>query len=349
MTEVPNSRRLAITKTELPPCCVRIHPQDNSTIILGTYKLEDNGTRNGSIDVYRYEDTKEMTLKHRYTTESAILDLKFSPFDESLIISAHSTGNIIIWKYCDDDFSLSQVENAQLFDNDTLITSIFFSPTQRNTLLATLTSGELAIINLDDLSHDILSTSHELECWTGSFGEIGDLANVVFTGGDDAKLIAHDLRDHSSIWSTSYRHHDAGVVSILSPGPNWNASNPHNLWTGSYDDNLRIFDLRIMDKLNPLLMPGYVPKSVEQQNLGGGVWRLIPSPVADDNRVLTCCMYDGARIVEPTEETFQISRYFKREHESMCYGGDWATKENFVVTCSFYDNVVQIWSPNETE
>ena len=79
------------------------------------------------------------------------------------------------------------------------------------------------------------------------------LSQVVFTGGDDAKLIAHDLRTNQSIWNTGHRHHGAGVVSILSPGPNWNTNNSNHLWTGSYDDSLRILDLRVIDKGNPLL------------------------------------------------------------------------------------------------
>lgn len=348
MSEAPNSQRLGITKSELPPCCLRIHPEDTSIIFLGTYKLEKSGERHGSIEVYRYnvaneDETHNLELINKYPTSGAILDIKFDPFDSSRLISAHSTGDIIIWKYTGDG-ELELLKRAILFDSDSLITSISFCPTTSNKLLATITTGELAIIDLHDLSFDIFQTTHDLECWIGSFGEIGELQNVVYTGGDDAQLIAHDLRMQSKIWSTSYRHHSAGVVSILSSGKDWNNSNPHQLWTGSYDDNLRIFDLRLMDNTNPLLLPGMIPRTIKEENLGGGVWRLIPSPLNDDN-LLACCMYDGARIVKRNNDDFEVSRYFKRDHESMCYGGDWSKDGNYVATCSFYDNTVQIWSP----
>lgn len=335
------SERLAVVKTALPPCCLRIHPSDNSIIILGTYKLEEDGRRHGSIDVYLYEEN-ELALINLTLTEAAVLDIKFSP-DASVLVSVHSTGNLIVWNINLELKELSQLHNWELFPLDNLITSVFFSPTKASSVLVTLTSGELAIVDISTGTTDVLSTSHDLECWTGSFGEVGALENVVYTGGDDAKLIAHDLRSNEKIWSTSYNHHEAGVVSILLPGPKWNQSNPNNLWTGSYDDQLRILDLRLIDKENPLLMEGYIPRVVHSENLGGGVWRLVPSPT--DERVLVCCMYDGARIVNKTE-TFEVGRYFKKDHESMCYGGDWASGGDFVGTCSFYDNVVQIWSPN---
>ncbi|ODV81994.1 WD40 repeat-like protein [Suhomyces tanzawaensis NRRL Y-17324] len=332
------------THTELPPCCVCVHA-DNSTVFLGTYKLEDDGTRHGSIDVMRL-DGETLTLTSRYPTESAVLDIKFSPFDTRMLVSAHSTGLIRVWRYKDSELVVEQ--DLQLFDTETLVTSLFFSPSQEGKLLATLTSGESGIVDLRTGTYEPFPTNHDLECWTGSFGESGELAHVTYTGGDDGKVIAHDLRTNDKIWATTMRQHEAGVVSILSSGPQWNLQNPHQLWTGSYDDNLRIFDLRLMDKLNPSLLPGYIPRVAKQENLGGGVWRLIPSPVENDDTLLACCMYDGARIIDvKQDDDFEVTKYFKGAHESMCYGGSWGVSGEFVVTCSFYDKVVEVWEPTK--
>ncbi|KAK6464755.1 WD40-repeat-containing domain protein [Scheffersomyces coipomensis] len=349
MSETLISKRLGVTKTELPPCCLRYVPNDNTILILGTYKLEDDGSRHGSLDIYKNDDG-QLSFISKEPTASAILDIKFNPQDDSMLISAHSTGEIMVWKYDQENKSLEIKEIMQIFEREYLVTSIVFSITSPNILLATSTSGESSIVDLYSKTNETLFTTHELECWTGNFGELGELSNVVYTGGDDAKLIAHDLRTMDKIWSTTSRHHDAGVVSILPSGTSWNNANPHQLWSGSYDDNLRIFDLRLMDKSNPSLIPGYIPKILKQENLGGGVWRLIPSPIEGDERVLACCMYDGARVINPLADNgFEVSRYFKGDHSSMCYGGDWAEKTNTIATCSFYDNILQVWSPNEIE
>ncbi|KAG7661455.1 uncharacterized protein J8A68_005033 [[Candida] subhashii] len=346
---IPNSKRFAVTKTDLPPCCLRIHPENSTQIIIGTYKLEDNGTRHGSLNYYHYENN-EFTLRQSFPTPGAILDVKFNPRDSTKILTVDSIGHVIYWNFENDQLSI--LNDKQVTDSDDiLITSCLFSPTDPESVLLTFTDGTSALFNLNRFEISLwLDTQHELECWTGAFGEIGELSNVVYTGGDDSRLIAHDLRSGEHIWTTSRNQHDAGVVSILSPGPDWNTTNPHTLWTGSYDDQLRVFDLRVMDKGNPSLLPGYIPKLLHSENLGGGVWRLIPSPVSGDDRVLVCCMYDGARIVNLDEQShFTVDRYFKRDHESMCYGADWSPDAKFVATCSFYDNVVQTWSPDEID
>ncbi|CAI5757964.1 unnamed protein product [Candida verbasci] len=339
---ISNSLRFATITTNLPPCCLRIYARDTSKIFIGTYKLEDSGHKHGSLDLYTYKNEK-LEMVASIATSSAILDLKLHPRDPNLLITSHSNGHIMIWKYLEDEDRIELKDDITI-DEETLITSIFFNPTQ-NSILLTYTNGYSSIFNLDTFINEYLDSFHDLECWTGSFGEINELQNVVFTGGDDSKLIARDLRSNSEIWSLK-RGHEAGIVSILAPNQNWNSQMSNNLLTGSYDDKLRILDLRSVD--NNELISGIIPRTNYTENLGGGVWRLIPSPV--DNRLLTCCMYDGARIIDNiTENSFVVSRYFKKDHQSMCYGGDWSIDGQFIATCSFYDKTVQIWSPNDIE
>ncbi|CUM66747.1 uncharacterized protein PRCAT00004428001 [Priceomyces carsonii] len=351
MSSKPRNEILGTCITELPPCCLRISPQDNSVIVVGTYKLEEEGTRHGSIDIYKYSNdvssNYNLKLLSKIDTESAVLDIKFHNFDPSLLALSHSTGNVVLWKFDIEQKTLDKLTNIKIGELDCLVTSVFFSPVESDRLVATTTFGNVFSIDLSDFSISRMEKAHELECWTASFGELGQLSNVVYSGGDDGKLIAHDLRTRQEIWSTSHQHHQAGVVSILSPGSGWNTHNPNQLWTGSYDDNLRILDLRLPDPETSSLIPGYVPKVIEEKNLGGGVWRLIPSPLVSDNRVLSCCMYDGARILDSKGNSIEVDKYFKGEHNSICYGGDWASNGSLVATCSFYDKVLHLWSPDE--
>lgn len=300
------------TKANRPPCCVRVTANN---VVLGTYALED-GKRVGSVDMYKLVNNELKFCLLRETP--AVLDLKVSPIESTMLVLCHSTGDIILWRVCD---TLEKIATHKLCDD--IITSISFKHDGRH-VLATFSSGASVIVNIMSGSQEQLTERHELECWTGAFGSAPNYEHIVFTGGDDSKLIAHDLRTAEKVWAAS-RHHDAGVTLILPAHPDW-SSEPHKLMTGSYDDCVRILDIR------------NTAKEIYKSNLGGGVWRLQPG----SKGILACCMYDGARILDSEAK---VHRYFKGHHESICYGGDWSA--DCVVTCSFYDRVVQVWTATE--
>jgi diphthamide biosynthesis protein 7 len=323
-------------------------------IFLGTYKLEDDKSRHGSVDIYSIIDD-QLTLTHSYPTESAILDLKFSPFDDSIIYTAHSTGDLRIWRF--DQGELVLLHHAQLFDTKELITSVIPSQVIPSRLLLTTTEGYAALVDVtsDRCSEPRYFTSqHELQAWTGAFGNAAELSNVVFTGGDDSSLMAHDVRepDNMAVFEVK-RIHDAGITAIQTAQPgdhhgrgDWLMNKPYTIWTGSYDDCLRTLDLRCLPEIG--LIQGIPPRVKEKVNLGGGVWRFVPNPRSCDNRLLTCCMYDGARIIGAKNDTEPIvERFYKDQHKSMVYGCDWSPEGSKVATCSFYDCVVHVWSPDQ--
>lgn len=367
--------------TALPPCCLRIF-HDNF-VLIGTYELDKpTGNRTGSVDVYN----KDLELLHTYPTYGAILDLKLSPHDDTLAATAHSTGNIMLWQVVpvgDDDVTLELVSNLVAFESDTLISSLHFSPLEPGLVCVTTTTGEASTFDiatgcqtfnaklaqeysesLDAVSAVIQGNEesgkslvvetfddiHDLECWTAEFGQLSPLQNVLFTGGDDSTIMAHDLRSHSNIWRNG-RIHEAGVVGIKCSSNSFRHGSPTSIITGSYDDNIRALDLRM---LGEDIYPGRNSPAARvcQKNLGGGVWRFaeVPTNLKQDNRdrLMVCCMYDGAKVVTldetnaGTEQYFQVDHYLKQGHESMCYGGDWGS--NFIATCSFYDKSLQKWN-----
>lgn len=340
------------TTTKLPPCAIQIHPDDASIIFVATYKLEDDRSRNGTVDVYKLEND-ELKLQQSCRTDSSILDLKISPFDHSFLCTSQSTGNIITWKW--DGSELTQQKSYQLFDESLLVLSITFSPTSEDLMVATLTSGEVVLIRITDseLKIDRQLHEHSLEAWISSFGG-DDFPNLVMSGGDDAALMISDLRaplyedgeqevDYSNGVAdtiSNNRIHQAGVTSIL---PSWRKSHGAQIWTGSYDDTLACLDLRKTG-----MVAVNTRSVVSRQELGGGVWRLLPNPKNADT-VLTCCMYNGAYILDAAgateEEPSSIVKYYKAGHDSMVYGGDWSPGGDYVATCSFYDKQLRIWKP----
>lgn len=124
------------------------------------------------------------------------------------------------------------------------------------------------------------------------------------------------------------KSHAAGVTSFLSYAE-------HCLITGSYDENLRIFDTRSLRQ------------PVTDVQLGGGIWRIKPSKF-NPNLLLCACMYTNFSLCHINDERNELKVVGEfTKHTNICYGADWAPErlENnsqVMVTCSFYDKLLCI-------
>lgn len=132
-----------------------------------------------------------------------------------------------------------------------------------------------------------------------------------------------DIRSQNAIFTS--RKHEAGVTSIQS-----HPHLEHRLATGSYDENVFIWDTRNFKR--PL----------HDIRVGGGVWRLKwhPDPAHAED-LLAACMHDGFKVLKVKDDGISIEKQFT-EHESLAYGVDW-NKDGNVVSCSFYDHVAHLW------
>lgn len=84
--------------TQLPPCVVQVHPVNHSLMLVGTYHLDkEQGTRQGSIDIYYYEEGK-LRAGRSNPIRSAVLDLQIKPDQPDIVVSAQSTGQVVVWK-----------------------------------------------------------------------------------------------------------------------------------------------------------------------------------------------------------------------------------------------------------
>lgn len=307
--------RVASFDTSEPPCCVRVVP-GSDVAVLGTYTLHTDGSRTGTVEVWRLGGERLAV----HTAPLAVLDLKFAPTDAGCLVAAHADGSVLVWSVRAGTVALERV--VPVFDPLVLATSVEWTA-DGGAVCVTGTHGAAAMVLVETgKSFWELETQHELECWTSAFGSDAPLDHVVVTGGDDARVIGHDVRTAGSVFQNR-RLHSAGVVLILP-----STASPHTLWTGGYDDRLVVLDVRTG-----------MPRMVDEANLGGGVWRM----VRRGSRVLVCCMYDGARVMDVALPVPLVE--FRGRHESMCYGGDWSGST--AITCLFYDKVVEVWSSPE--
>lgn len=299
------------------------HPTDRRQFVVGTYLLDETTKRrHGKLCVYQLlaSDTGVARSGARQVQEiecDAILDMKWH---DSCLFVAHSTGSLSVYKASDRNaqpvLNLELLRCKTVIDEDILIMSL--SVSQRG-VLTSHSDGTVALWT-HDLEGEARIRVADLEVWIQSWSADGQL---IYSGSDDGNFAAWDVRqpcdtNHSLPVFENKRAHKAGVTAIVASGDG------QTILTGSYDDHIRLFDIR-----NPR-------KSVRQQNLGGGVWRIIPR---SEDELVICCMYAGAKVIQ--RDTFAILQEWQ-QHESIVYGGD--VSGDLIGTCSFYDKRVCVWS-----
>jgi diphthine methyl ester acylhydrolase len=122
-----------------------------------------------------------------------------------------------------------------------------------------------------------------------------------------------------------------------------------------YDGAVRLFDAR-----KPLSELQRVP-------VGGGAWRVKWHPSLNHRRMdlLVACMHDGYKVVrfDVNAESLNgsncdgvVLKHYVIDHGSLGYGVDWSYtdssdgggddggQETVIVSCSFYDHMLRLWS-----
>lgn len=205
-------------------------------------------------------------------------------------------------------------------------------------------NGSLTVVDVGQSEPQVCDSgeAHELETWIASYDSWNP--KVIYTGADDCQFCAWDIRE--GLDSAVFRNkkaHTMGVCSIQT-----NPQVEHSLITGSYDENLRLWDMRM----------GARPVMKLEMGLGGGVWRLKWHPW-DQGLVLAACMHNGFVVVKVAGDVMEVAEEYK-EHESLAYGADWyqgtwcntpvenggeKSVRSLAATCSFYDKALHLWEP----
>lgn len=179
--------------------------------------------------------------------------------------------------------------------------------------------------------------AHDLEIWTAAHQRLD--GGLLMTGADDCTLKGWDTRAPTRPAFTNSKSHAMGVTSIQT-----DPRGEHRVLTGSYDEQLRIIDLRM-----PTTALCALP-------LGGGVWCARWHP-RERGAILTACMHNGFQIARARAED-QLEHVASYEGhgvgDALAYGADWshapATDTSagrarlLGATCSFYDHALHLWA-----
>ncbi|KAF9270224.1 WD-40 repeat-containing protein [Marasmius fiardii PR-910] len=348
--------------TIYPADSVEFCPDPTSDIFAcGTYKLLEGQAssvagqrRVGQCLVYRWasDDSgitahvhflKVFSEKLQHVDLPAILDMKWShrfSSNRPLLGIADSEGNISLHEWDRDESQIKKVSSTQVApSSETLCLSLDWSDRRQKTagsgnLVASLSNGDLCALDLTQSTAESSIRSwhaHDYEPWIAAWDYWN--TNIVYSGGDDLKLKAWDLREDLTRPIFLNKRFDAGVTTIQ--------CHPHleNLIAvGSYDSRVRLIDVRTPQM--PLV----------EADVGGGAWRVKWHPSdARKSDLLVACMHDGFKVVhfDLDEGSVQVIKRYDH-HESLAYGADWSFKsrengESIVGSCSFYDHSLHLW------
>ncbi|XWS60753.1 hypothetical protein CRYUN_Cryun07bG0063000 [Craigia yunnanensis] len=323
------------------------HEGYQQVLAASTYTLQegDQPSRAGSISLFDVNAEKgNLELFHRVDT-AGIFDIKWSPVGGNmglLLAQADADGYLRIYSLegcSDEENAKGGFLNAVCGEKISSSMCLFLDWNPSATSISVgLSDGSVSIISLVESGIETLQEwkAHDFELWTTCF----DLhqPQLVYTGSDDCKFCCWDMRDNPSkmVFQNS-KVHKMGVCCIAK-----SPSDPNTVLTGSYDECLRVWDLRSISR----------PINETSVCLGGGVWRIKHHPSVS-GLVLAACMHNGFAIVNIQGEKPEVVETYN-QHGSLAYGADWQkekllpggkTKNTVLATCSFYDRLLRIWMP----
>lgn len=283
-------------------------------------------SRHGRIYVFEISLSSKLE-PHQVLELPAVLDMKWaqSHICGKIILGVvTATAKLLIFELKEDK-TLEQISEADVQGNGTSSKevlalsldwscakpSIDKSEVKEASVVVSDSHGGANVFHLSDKFELMLLKrwqGHEYEAWIAAFNYWEP--SLVFSGGDDCTMKGWDIRTRLDTPTFVNRSHDAGVTSIHS-----NPFIENILVSGSYDEFLRIWDLRKMKS------PLYTCK------MSGGVWRVKWNPFTFDS-ILTACMHGGFHVVDcknalkGTGEPNLLASY--NNHDSIAYGADWS-------------------------
>ena len=314
-----------------------------ATYQLQTSENESDGSskRKGYLQLYeaKHLDTEFELRKHARIDTVGILDVKWCYHscadDKPIFACVDSCGNVNVYKFLPDNFNFEPI-TALSHKTDCIALSLSWSTditaALQPCIASSFSTGELKISQLTPTALTKLSAwkAHEFEAWICAFNHHNP--SIVYSGGDDCLFKGWDSRTNQCLFLN--RTHEMGVCSM-----HCSLNRDNILATGSYDENIRIWDTRCIRKF-PL----------STTNVGGGVWRLKWSP-HDANLLVAACMHNGVSVIDCSDSNASTHSAVLQysNHKSLAYGVDWCCKlsqDKLLASCSFYDHKLCVWNFN---
>lgn len=255
---------------------------------------------------------KPLVTKLYHRDAPGVFDIKWRPYDDgppSLAqVSADGSLCLHTLKEESDPATLELHERANVDVSTSMCLYVDWNPVHSNPeVVLSHSDGSISVVCLGQSEPEISSSwrAHDFEAWVAAYDSWK--THVVYSGGDDCQFCCWDLRENPSRPVFRDRKtHGMGVTSIQS-----NVLWENMLVTGSYDESVRLFDLRMTQK----------PLMTAELGLGGGVWRVKWHHSRRDV-LLAACMHNGAAIAQVCEGGFQVLEKYEG-HTSLTYGASW--------------------------
>ncbi|CAH8538759.1 Diphthine methyltransferase [Schistosoma haematobium] len=319
---------------------------DGSMALCGSYELNsDTQERFGGLLLFSRVSTDYQYVLSSNISCSGVLDISW--LNGNVAIGALANGSTKLWNCTIDGPSLNELIDFPVSDH--ILLSV---DTSSDRFVFSDSGGNISVWKIDASSCSNPQSinkwpGHEFEAWCACLNKWN--SEIVFTGSDDSKCCVWDLREGCKKPLNIIRH-SVGVCSIQNyPDVDYSIS------TGSYDDTLYLWDLRMIHSSDKVTNTTTTP--LQKCQFNGGVWRHKWGP---QNYVIVSAIHDGFAVAHlslrspfnhKADEEDSVYK-FRSTNGQLAYGIDWSfnhkinqLESNFmkstVVCCSFYDNTIE--------
>ncbi|UMM25757.1 hypothetical protein L5515_005446 [Caenorhabditis briggsae] len=287
---------------------------DSPRVCVSTYLLDPlSDTRSGSLCILKAEKNQDLVLENEISTSAGVFRFDFR--NPSTVVAALTNGSLVVQKIEEPTSSeTTPVSSDMLLDLGLSDSSLTI--TTDNKGHAYLVDLNTSLIVATWLAHSLPYVPGEgCEVWSCS---VTPDAQTVVTGGEDGSMKLWDARSKTQI--SQSKIFGAGVVFVDFPAEN-RAEN--QIYTGSYDENLRVFDRRNLKTV------------LKEKKLPGGVWNI----EQDDKEQQLCvsCMYGGYSILN--SESLDVVYENRDVGKNLLYGATRISR-NSTIFCTFNDYLV---------